>query len=196
MPRSDHGQPWQRFLRAVDEQLPGPTEVHCFGGFVIATLYGLPRATADVDIVEARGSADLGYLARIAGRESELAKRHRVYFDVVTVAQVPEHYADRLIDVFPGEFKNLQLKAFEAHDLALAKLCRNADHDREDVKHLAVRPGLDVDVLRTRYQQELRWQLGNPQREDLTLDLWIDMIREVQQQHDQHSTRPSSTRTS
>ncbi len=193
MPRSDRGKPWRPFLRAVDEQLAGLTEVHCFGGFAIAALYGLARATADVDIIEARGVADLNDLKRIAGRESELARRHRFYFDVVTIANVPEHYAERLIDVFPGEFNNLRLKAFEPHDLALAKLGRNADHDREDVKHLAVSPGLDVDVLRARYQQELRWQLGNPQREDLTLDLWVEMILEVQQQHDQHATRRSST---
>ena len=192
MSPSRRGQPWLPFLRAVDEQIAGPTEVHCFGGFAIAALYGLPRATADLDIIEARGSADLNLLARIAGKGSALAKRHRVYFDVVTIADVPEHYEERLVDVFSGEFKNLRLKAFEPHDLALAKLVRNADHDREDVKLLAVNPGLDVDVLRARYQQELRWQLGDPQRGDLTLDLWIEMIREVQEQHDR-ATRPSST---
>ena len=181
MPPSDRRQPWLPFLRAVDEQLGGLTAVHCLGGFVIATLYGLPRATADVDIIEAQGSADLRALARIAGKGSELAKRHRFYFDVVTIADVPEHYADRLIDLFPREFKNLRLRAFEPHDLALAKLVRNADHDREDVKLLAVNPGLDIDLLRARYEQELRPQLGNPQREDLTLDLWIEMIREVQE---------------
>ena len=27
-------------------------------------------------------------------------------------------------------------------------------------------------------QKELRWQLGNPEREDLTLQLWIDAIEE------------------
>ena len=187
MPPSHRGQPWLPFLRAVDEQLAGPTEVHCLGGFAIAALYGLPRVTSDVDIIEAQGSADLNVLVRIAGKNSELARRHRFHFDVVTIADVPEHYADRLVDVCPGEFKNLRLKAFEPHDLALAKLGRNADHDREDVKHLAVSPGLDVDVLRARYQQELRWRLGNPRREDLTLDLWIEMIREVQERHDQHA---------
>jgi hypothetical protein len=195
MPRSDRRQPWLPFLKAVDEQLGGLTEVHCCGGFVIAILYGLPRATADVDIIEAQGSADLNALARIAGKGSELAKRHRLYFDVVRIADVPEHYADRLVDVFPREFKNLRLKAFEAHDLALSKLVRNADHDREDVKLLAVNPGLDVDMLRTRFAQELRPQLGNPEREDLTLDLWIEMIREVQELRDRRAPRPPSTRT-
>ena len=64
--------------------------------------------------------------------------------------------------------------------LALAKLARNADHDREDVKHLALGPGLDCTLLRERYQAELRFQLGNVASADLTLELWLAMIAEVQ----------------
>ena len=37
---------------------------------------------------------------------------------------------------------------------------------------------LDLEVLRQRYQKELRWQLGNPEREDFTLRLWIEAIEE------------------
>jgi hypothetical protein len=41
---------------------------------------------------------------------------------------------------------------------------------------------LEVQTLRDRYNKELRWQLGNPEREDLTLKLWIEMIEEVKRQ--------------
>jgi hypothetical protein len=34
-------------------------------------------------------------------------------------------------------------------------------------------------VLRERYREELRFQLGRPEREDLTLDLWIEIIQEL-----------------
>jgi hypothetical protein len=85
-----------------------------------------------------------------------------------------------LIDLFPGELRHLVLKALEPHDIALAKLSRNADHDRDDVKQLARNPGLDVEVLTQRYQDELRFQLTNPTNGDLTLELWVEMIREVQ----------------
>ncbi len=44
--------------------------------------------------------------------------------------------------------------------------------------HLARTVPLDLKVLKDRYQKELRWQLGNPAREDLTLQLWIDAIKE------------------
>ena len=46
------------------------------------------------------------------------------------------------------------------------------------MKYLAKIVPLDLEVLEQRYQKELRWQLGNPEREDLTLRLWIEAIEE------------------
>ncbi len=34
---------------------------------------------------------------------------------------------------------------------------------------------LDLAVLDLRYQTELRWQLARPEREDLTMNLWLAM---------------------
>lgn len=181
MPSEVLREPWAGFLRQVDEQLAGPTALHCLGGFVVAEHYGLTRATADVDFVEVRGAANAHQLLALAGKGSPLARKYRVHLDFVTIATVPDNYEGRLHEVFAKEFRHLQLLAFEPHDLALAKLLRNQDHDRADVKALAVMPGLDVDVLRQRYRDEMRWKLGNPTREDLTLDLWVEMIQEVRE---------------
>jgi len=73
---------------------------------------------------------------------------------VVTVAEVPDDYESRLIDMQAQGLTHLRVLAFERHDLVLAKLARNTDRDREDVVALARGrgPGLDVDVLRLRYQ--------------------------------------------
>jgi hypothetical protein len=179
MPAERLREPWRSFLRDIDAQLAGPTEIHCLGGFVVAEYYGLARPTADVDIIQVRGASDVADVQRIGGRGSPLAKKHRVYIDFVAVADVPERYEERLIDVYAGEFRNLRVRVFERHDLALAKLGRNQDSDREDVRRLAQGPGLDVDILEQRYRDELRWQLGNPEREDMTLELWIEMISEL-----------------
>jgi len=137
------------------------------------------RPTADVDIIQVRGASSVVDVQRIGGKGSALAKKHRVYIDIVTVADVPERYEERLIDVYGGELRSLNVRVFEKHDLALAKLGRNQDYDREDVRRLAQGPGLDVALLEQRYRDELRGQLGNPEREDLTLKLWIEMISEV-----------------
>ena len=149
------------------------------GGFVAAEYYGLARPTSDIDVIQVRGASDVADLQRVGGKGSPLAKKHKVYIDIVTVADVPERYEERLIDVYVGEFRNLSIRVFERHDLALAKLGRNQDYDREDVRRLAQGPGLDVAILEQRYRDELRWQLGNPEREDLTCELWIEMIKEL-----------------
>lgn len=61
----------------------------------------------------------------------------------------------------------------------LAKLARNTDRDREDVVTLALGPGLDTEVLRSRYRDELQPTLGRSDRKDLALELWIEMISEM-----------------
>jgi hypothetical protein len=166
-------------LVALDQQLTQDTELHCMGGFVLAEHYGLVRATGDVDVLESAGT-DKATIARLAGRGSALHKRHRVYIDIVTVADVPDDYDTRLETMDIEGLTRLRLKVFERHDLVLAKLCRNIDRDREDVVALVRgRPGLDIDVLRQRYQEELRPKLGRPEREDLTLRLWIEIIEEI-----------------
>ena len=179
MPADSLSEPWRSFLLELDHQLEGPTELHCFGGFIVAEYYGLMRPTADIDIIEATGATDLKTLAALAGKGSALAKQHRVYLDIVTVAIVPEDYESRLIDIYAEMFENLRLRAFERHDLVLAKLGRNGDRDREDVKRLAAGPGLDAEILKKRYTAELRFQSSNPSRDDLTLALWVEMIEET-----------------
>ena len=181
MPAEQLHEPWRSFLHDIDAQLLGPTEIHCLGGFVVAEYYGLARPTSDIDIIQVRGASSVADVQRIGGKGSPLAKKHRVYIDIVTVADVPERYEERLIDVYAGEFRKLRVRVFERHDLALAKLGRNQDYDREDVRRLAQGPRLDVAILEQRYRDEWRWQLENPEREDLTLELWLEMIKEVQQ---------------
>jgi hypothetical protein len=166
------------FLWELDRQLAGPTELHCFGGFVVAQCYGLMRPTADIDVLESKGT-DRTTLAKLAGRTSPLYKRHGVYIDVVTVADVPDNYDERLTTALDASFEKLQFRILERHDLVLAKIVRNNDRDRADVAAIAGGPGLDIDVLRARYIEELRPKLGRPEREDLTLKLWIEIIEET-----------------
>ena len=179
MPADQLHEPWRSFLHDIDGELAGPTEIHCLGGFVVAEYYGLARPTSDVDIIRVRGASDVADMQRIGGKGSALARKHRVYIDIVTVADVPELYEQRLIDVYAGEFRNLTVRVFEKHDLALAKLGRNQDYDREDVRRLALGPGLDATILEQRYRHEVRWQLGDSARGDLTLELWLEMITEL-----------------
>jgi hypothetical protein len=49
---------------------------------------------------------------------------------------------------FPGAFRNLRLFALDPYDLALAKLRRNSQRDREDVLYLSNAVPLDIGTLR------------------------------------------------
>jgi hypothetical protein len=82
------------------------------------------------------------------------------------------------IDPTPSRAWLLTTGPSERANLALSKLERNTQRDRDDVKHFAQTVPLDLDVLKERYQKELRPYLGNPEREDLTLKLWIEIIEE------------------
>jgi len=81
--------------------------------------------------------------------------------------------------MFPGAYARLRLYAFEAHDLALSKLTRNSERDRDDVKYLAETGYVDLEVLQQRYEKELRPYLVNVERHDLTMRLWAEMIQEA-----------------
>ena len=82
----------------------------------------------------------------------------------------------------PSHFRHLQLLALDPYDLALSKLTRDADRDRRDVENLGTAVALDVRVVRDRYQREMRAYGNVPERDDLTLELWIEMILERQTQ--------------
>jgi len=83
-----------------------------------------------------------------------------------------------MIEMFPDAYRHLRLMALDPYDLALSKLERNSQKDRDDVRFLARSVPLDPEVLKRRYATELRWQLGRPEREDLTLRLWSEIILE------------------
>ncbi|MDT4969831.1 MAG: hypothetical protein QOJ64_4568 [Acidobacteriota bacterium] len=136
---------------------------------------GAPNCGRGVIAITPR--SEIESLMSLAGQGSDLNRKHKVYLQLVGVATVPDSYEERLTEIFPGGFKHLRLLALDPYDLALSKLERNAQRDRDDVKHLGRTVPLDLDVLQERYQQELRPDLGNPEREDLTLKLWIEVIK-------------------
>jgi len=172
-------EPWLSFLREIDESANEPIEFHCLGGFAIAVLYGLERTTSDVDVISVTPRQTIPQLVEVAGKGSALHRKYGVYLDVVGVATVPENYEERLTQVCADEFQKIRLFALDAYDIALAKIERNIQRDRDDIKHLAKVTPFDIEILKSIYENELRIYLGNPEREDLTLKLWIEAIEET-----------------
>jgi hypothetical protein len=95
----------------------------------------------------------------------------------VGVATPPADYASRLTRMFPSApWTRLRLFALDATDIALSKLERNAERDREDVVRLARAGYIDPHVLKERYYAELRpYLLSKVSGHDKTLELWLQM---------------------
>ena len=171
-------EPWHSFLRDLDDALQSRARLDCIGGFVVTQLYGLARPTADVDVIELAPREASEALMQIALQGGPLHRKHRIYLDRVGVAAIPENYEDRLTEMFPGAYRHLRLMALDPYDIALSKLERNSQKDRDDVRYLSRTVPFNLATLQQRYETELRWQLGRPDREDLTMKLWMEMLSE------------------
>lgn len=113
--------------------LKAPVELLCLGGFVVTQQYGIGRETSDIDFLTAASQSPEDNVEALAGLGSKLHRKYRLYLQHVTIATPPADYAMRLIRMFPlAPWKRLKLFALDATDIALAKLERNAERDRED----------------------------------------------------------------
>ena len=137
---------------------------------------------SDVDILPVASNKEINSVISSAVAGSSLHKKYGVYLQVVGVATIPEEYEARLVEMFPGAFKHLRLLALDPYDLALSKIERNSRRDRDDVKHLARVIPFDLETVKRRFEDEVRPNLALPEREELTLRLWIDAIEEERSQ--------------
>jgi uncharacterized nucleotidyltransferase DUF6036 len=179
--RESPPEPWRSFLKKLDQLVKERIDLHCVGGFSVTLQFGLSRNTADMDILPVTPSQLLAELVRLAGQDSELHRSFKVYLHPVTVATYPEDYESRLERMWPNfKLEHLRLFSLEAHDLALTKLERNSEKDRQDIEGLARAGKLDPTILRDRYVKELRPNLlSHFERHDLTMGLWVESIQEI-----------------
>jgi len=93
------------------------------------------------------------------------------------VTTLPEDYETRLQEMAKGQFKHLRLLVPDSYDCILSKIERNADVDVNDAEYLFQSQKLDAQVLRERYEKELRpYLIGDVPRTDTTLKLWIEIL--------------------
>jgi len=166
--------PWKEFLSELASMLPAPLDLNCIGGFVISYLYGLPRPTGDIDYYSTV-PANLN-LIEMAGEGSALAKKYKIQLHHVAVTNLPEDYATRLTEMFPRMFKNLRLFSPDPYDFILSKLERNSAKDRDDANYIFKTKKLRSQILRERYERELRPYLSKEKWHDDTLELWIEIF--------------------
>jgi hypothetical protein len=168
-------EPWLSFLSALDAQLNQPADLHCMGGFAVSQIYGFDRQTADLDVLLVTPREAGTRVLQLAGRRSNLQKKHSVYIDYVGVANYPADYEERLHRVFPI-WVNVCLWALEPHDLALTKLERSNEQDIRDVVFLARSGLIQRQTLVSRFEAELEpYITGRTSTwHQTTLGLWLE----------------------
>jgi hypothetical protein len=167
--------PWGDFLGELDALFDEPIQLHCIGGFAVVAGYGLPRATNDLDYRTLIPYNRINDLQRLAGPESTLAQKHKVYVQHPGIDAISENYDERLTELSPGRFENIRLFIPDPYDLVLSKLSRNIERDRQDVEYLVTTAHLEPSILRERYKEELRSGLiGDARQHDQTLEFWIE----------------------
>ena len=97
-------EPWDSFLKVLDDAVDTTVRLDCIGGFVVTLFYGLERPTADVDLIELAPRVAAEILMGLGIRGGPLHQKYRVYLDRVAVAAVPEDYENRLVEMFPGAY--------------------------------------------------------------------------------------------
>jgi hypothetical protein len=172
-------EPWASFLSDLDAELIGETSLYCVGGFAITVQYGLPRQTSDIDVLSIAPFDQTALVRGVAGAGKKLHTRHGLYIqEMGGIVTLPENYQDRAVQLFQGCYPRLRLFGLDAYDLAVSKLERNYQRDRDDVKYLFKSKSLDPKVLADRYRTEQRPYLSNEKTHDLTLSLWLKMLEE------------------
>lgn len=171
--------PWKEFLQDLDAVVTEACKLPCIGGFVVTLEYGISRLTSDIDVLDVAPPGMAGVLMKEGGLGSPLAIKHKVYLDIVGIANAPYDYDSRLRPMSPGAFQNIHLMVMDPYDVALTKLKRDSDKDFQDVLQLAEKVPFDLDLFEKRYKEELRDNTtGKPEDNDRTFNRWTEAILE------------------
>ena len=66
--RAEVPEPWRAFPAELDRAVPSEVQLHCLGGFVMIASYGMPRPTADVDVLAVTPRDALKLLLELGGQ--------------------------------------------------------------------------------------------------------------------------------
>lgn len=169
------------FLRDIDSRFDGENLKHkitlyVLGGAAAVIAYGSRRGTEDIDawLEDKRLSEKL---RKLAGKDSDLAKKHAVYFQPANTSlmliEEPE-WRDRSVEILKGRLKHFKIMAVGKEDLILSKLSRYNDRDREDIRFLAEERKVDVKKLIAYYRAARDYYVGHKPTLDVTFNVILE----------------------
>jgi hypothetical protein len=155
-----------QFLTEIDALLEEPVAMEIIGGAAALLAYGATSPTKDVD--------SLANIDESIRRAAALTT-HRIRLDRATVADPPYNYEDRRV-MLDLPFRKLVVWVPERHDLFLMKAMRSSKHDEEVLQEMHKVEPFDLEMIVTRYNEEMSQAIGDHKILDLHIQLLVEKL--------------------
>ncbi len=183
-PHGEYRKAFNEVLAKVQQSLTGsqpdvlPVRMYIAGGAALHLLTGA-RVTEDIDATFSRKilfNDDIEVSYRDPDGRARLLYLDRNYNDTLGLLHEDAYKDSKPVD-FPGIDSNLiEARVLSATDLAVTKLARFADQDREDIQLLARKSLIDSAGVRKRAEQALGGYVGNTASVQASIDIACRLI--------------------
>lgn len=152
------------FLREVDgawpAQAPTPITLSIIGSTALMLQTSYRRGTKDSDVLEVELDVEATTtLLQLAGRDTALARKHRLYVDLVKpgVPFLPHEPHWIPLEALNATLEHLDVRVLDIVDVVVSKLKRFSADDRSDIDRMVALGHVDHGALLRRF--ESAWDL-------------------------------------
>ncbi|MSQ74151.1 MAG: hypothetical protein EXR27_23215 [Betaproteobacteria bacterium] len=155
-----------------------PIMLYVAGGAALHLRTG-SRVTADIDAVFSQRvllGDDLEVSYRDADGRARLLYLDRNYNDTLGLMHENAYQDSEPVDLPGLDGKVIEVRALTPLDLAVSKLARYSDQDREDIEVLAREGLIDAKALRKRAEEAIGGYIGNVKSVQISIDLACKLV--------------------
>jgi len=161
-----------------------PVSMYIFGGGAVHFYTG-DRVSIDIDATFSHRIAlpdDLEVSYRAPDGAAKLLYFDRQFNDSFALVH-EDAYSDSVsLELSEIDSKVLDIRLLSALDLAVSKISRLADHDRQDIAELARRRLISSNALRIRAKEAMKNYVGNLNRLQTSINLACNIVATVERQ--------------
>lgn len=168
--RDEYRSAFNEVLSRVQEHLRGsspdlfPVRMYIAGGAALNLLTG-ERVTEDIDATFSKKillNEDIEVSYRDVDGRARLMYLDRNYNDTLGLMHENAYEDSRAVDIPGIERKMIDVRVLTPVDLAVSKLARFTDQDREDIELLARKGLIDAASVKKRAEDALQGYVGDP----------------------------------
>ncbi len=194
--RTEYDRALKEILSRIQDQLRGsqpgvfPIRMYIAGGAALHLLTG-ERVTADVDAVFSKRvlfSDEIQVSYRDPDGRARLMYLDRNYNDTLGLLHEQAYEDSEPIDVPDVDRNLIDVRILSPTDLAVSKLARFTEQDREDIELLAKRGLISSEAVRVRADEALKGYVGNPAPVKTSIDIACRLIDALHPRSSQQET--------